>query len=96
MYSVDPDKDPEAGGALCYARLSYQTINKLWSSHKKVWRKLKKWPYQKSIFGKKVVRQKPFLAKKNGPATAEPEVPPMAALYAGSWLGTKPLTFFQK
>ena len=35
MYSVDPDKDPEAGGALSYARLSYQTINKLWSSHKK-------------------------------------------------------------
>ena len=29
MYSVDPDKDPEAGGALSYACLSYQTINKL-------------------------------------------------------------------
>ena len=29
MDSVDPDKDPDAGGALSYARLSYQTINKL-------------------------------------------------------------------
>ena len=29
MYSVDPDKDPEAGGALSYARLRYQKINKL-------------------------------------------------------------------
>ena len=36
IYSVDPDKDPEAGKASGYARLSYQTINTPWSSQKKV------------------------------------------------------------
>ena len=36
-----------------------------------------------------------IFGQKNGPAIAEPDVPLMAALYAGSWLGTKPLTFFK-
>ena len=34
MYSVDPDKDPEAGGALSYARLSSA---KKWSGKKHFW-----------------------------------------------------------
>ena len=49
----------------------------------------------KSIFGKKVVQQKSIFGQKNGLAIAEPDVPPMVALYAGSWLGTKPLTFYK-
>ena len=83
MYSVDPDKDPEAGGALSYARLSYQTMNKLWSSHKKFQRKLKEWPYQKAYSAKKWSGKNIF-GQKNGLAITEPDVPPIVALYAGN------------
>ena len=49
----------------------------------------------KSIFGKKSGPAKNIFGQKNGLAIAEPDVMPMVALYAGSWLGTKPLTFYK-